>query len=428
MSDKRQKVHEVREHTFDGNYPEVDTYPHVDTDLLYQGDSAPFHITLPIAQVGRVSGNGLLYDEELVSSIAEQLSTGIGGGRGHIKDEDVSTAFPLDEVNWIGHKQVGETLWAKGYIPPGPNRDDLRRKKATKGTVATSIYGDAIHEIAVVPSGTIVAESNKGKKTWRARNFDLEKLDLAPAKRASLRIPQNGMKVTSEMENSEEGEMPTPEGVAEMTVANVPPNVREQIIKQYETEGKVSRVAELEQQVKEMATYKTVYGEISSTLGKDVTPEKIAEIVKGYHTQMTQMAETLGVDSANVSVTVRQYHETVKELKQKDFTNSLTGKVTELTNWKNIRQDDQPKVAAFRNSLQSAIVAEMAGKQDAAAIPEAAIKVWEGGFKLVAETLVKALGGGSAIVGGQNNQTVSEMDKYRTEEGLKELNTAWGGN
>src|SRR5882724_11905602 len=121
----RVTIAEIQLQPLKGDFPDVPTYPHVDTDLLYEGDASPFHVTLPIAEIGRVSDSGLDYDNELVTTIAEQMSSGIGGIRGHIPDEALSTAYPVDDVHWIGHLQQGKTLWAKGYVPPGITREDI---------------------------------------------------------------------------------------------------------------------------------------------------------------------------------------------------------------------------------------------------------------------------------------------------------------
>jgi hypothetical protein len=162
-------IRELKYHSFRGVPPEVPLYGHINTEELTAGDSDPMFVTLPVMEIGKVSKMGLLYDEELVSSIETQLEDGATGIRGHIKEGEEGTAFPLNDVYWVGHTRVGNTTWAKGYIPPGATRDDTRRLKIVRGKLGTSIYGKAVREITNAKTGT-----------WRAKNFDLQSLDLAP--------------------------------------------------------------------------------------------------------------------------------------------------------------------------------------------------------------------------------------------------------
>ena len=193
------RIAETRIHRFKGDFPVVPTYPHVDVPMLEEGDEKPCYVTLPIAEIGRIADSGLEYDEELVTTIAEQMQDGSGGIRGHLKDEELPTAFPLDAVHWVGHVMEGKTLWAKGYIPPGESRDDIRRKIARGGTIGPSLFGAAVREMS---------SRKPGRPTWRAKNFKLDQVDLAPANRASLRN-MHGAVLTREMIDSKEGsEMP----------------------------------------------------------------------------------------------------------------------------------------------------------------------------------------------------------------------------
>jgi hypothetical protein len=339
MPDARIPIHEIERHTLKGTtFPDVETFPHVDTDLLYQGDSDPFHIVLPIAEVGRVSKNGLEYDEALVSALHEQLQSSAGGIRGHVSQETASSAFPVDAVHWIGALRQDKVLWAKGYIPPGETRDDTRRKKARGGGLATSIYGDAIREYT----------DGKNKKTWRARQFVLDTLDLAPDRRAALEN-RAGFVITKEM--NEEGDMPEKNEV--VSVADVPVAIREQIIRESDLAVKAGRVAELEQvnddltaQVAELATYKSIVAEIRTTLGANAD---IPVLVAEYYGAVSKLTQMLGVqDVASISVRVEEMQSVVSEFKKKTFENAVDSKIAELTDWTPRTDEGKKKVAAFR--------------------------------------------------------------------------------
>jgi hypothetical protein len=211
---------EIREYahttTFAGDFPEIALYADVQLDLLTAGDEQPFFVTLAVAEVGRVSSNGLLYDEDLVMALARQLQ-GSGGIRGHIPSGAEGTAFPVDVVDWVGHVLLGTTLWAKAYVPPGDTREYIRRLKGRGGKLGTSIYGYGEREA--------LAED---ESVWRSKNFELHSLDLAAAKMASLDLGGQ-FAITSETthnkENNEEGTMP-------ISLEDVPDAVREQIIQQ----------------------------------------------------------------------------------------------------------------------------------------------------------------------------------------------------
>jgi len=392
-----------------GAFPDVPTYPHVDTDLLYQGDEAnPFHVILPIAEIGRVSANGLEYDEELVSAIAEQMSSGAGGIRGHIPDEQLSTAYPVDDVHWIGHKMVGSTLWAKGYIPPGPTREDIRMKKARGGNIATSIFGDAVKEL----------DQKGGRKTWKARQFQLEQIDLAPTKRAALKN-RRGFVITREMEGEE---MPDVRDIT--SIAEVPVAIREQIIKESDLAKKAERVSELETKVAELETkvaeqaqWKQIVMEIRTTIGKDTdTAAAVAE----YHSVGTKLAEMLGVDFSNVTITVQEMHEAVKEFKRKEFEGAVDTKIAEFTNWNASTDPNKAKVANFRKTFRRAVLTELGSERAADKIAEVATKLWGEEFELLGKSVVAELGGPSAFVPGRENpKPESNQTGRMTDDELK---------
>jgi hypothetical protein len=414
----REQIIETQLHTLKGEYPTVDTYPHVNTELLYEGDDAPFHVTLPILEVGRVSLNGLLYDEELVSSIETQLQKGADGIGGHISDDKLATSYPVAEVYWIGHKREGNVTWAKGYIPPSERRNDIRRKKANNGTVGTSIFGNAVREAATVP----------GKKAYRAKDFELDTLDLAPGKRASLRM-NRGFTITKEMENSDQEEAIMPEldkkqVISELTVGEIPTHLREQIIQEAKVQADAarvseltSRISELENEVKEMADYKSIVAEIRGTIGKDTDT---VQIVTEYHNMATKLAEILGMPHTSIAIRVEEMHMQMAEMTKVKFESEVDAKVAELTNWQVVSPDNQARVAEFRKTVRKAIVREMGGKHEKLA--EVVQQVWESDFKGLAELMVSTLGGPSAIIGGQQRQTAAtSWESLKTPEGIKAL-------
>lgn len=389
-------IREYKFHLLSGEYPEIDTYTQVDTALLYEGDDKPFHIVLPIARVGEISANGLLYDEELVSRVEAQLA-GQGGIRGHQKDEDMQFMFPYDAVDWIGHKRVGEYLWAKGYIPPGSNREDIRRRKARGGGVGTSIFGEAVKEFTTLGK----------RKVWKAKNFELESLDLGASKQVSLKLGGN-FAIVGELQK--EGLVP-PE--TDITISDVPQTVREQIIRQAQLEGTATRVAELEtanqqltQQVSEMRQYASIVAEIRSYAGPDTD---VAKQFKTMYDEVAKLRETLGPE-VNIVVTVSEMHNQIAEFKTREFNIVVDAKIAELTPWAVTRDEHKARVTSFRTNMRRAVLAELKGERDQVKVAEIANRLWDEEYKPLAEGMVREFAGPSAVIAGQNARQQNATD------------------
>lgn len=239
-------------------FPDIAVPLDVDIATLEAGDGAPFFVTLPIIpEVGTVSANGLLYDDDLAASIEEQINSKRPGANfGHLPETEREVAFPHPKAFWVAALRVGQTLWAKCYVPAGEAREHLRNLRAVGGKIATSIFGRGDFE-----------KVRKGVQ--RLVNFELETVDFAPPERSALGYAAPVI-VTAEMDNEQsdsEGDNEMAD-VIEVTLAAVPEPVRQQIIAEYEqnsertrqvselTEARDSAVAELTTlrgQVREMA-------------------------------------------------------------------------------------------------------------------------------------------------------------------------------
>lgn len=327
-----------------GNLPEIITAESVEMDALTKGDDDPFFVTLPIAAVGKTSGNGLHYDEALVAAIQAQM-VGMGGLMGHIQDGERDTAFPIETADWIGTLRQGKTLWGKAYIPPGEAREYIRRLRARGGKLATSIYG---------PYAT---QEKQSDGSWKADGFTLESLDLAPASRAALKLGGD-FEITSQMGNTEEdGKMSKTkdEILAELTLADVSKTLREQIVAEYKVD------ADTEKQIAEL------------------TAERDAE-----KNRVKELEEQAAVQQAA------------------QFDAALDKQIAELVDWKVDGDDAEKRVAMVRSSLKSRILAEMGDERDENKIAETAKSAWEGDeMQLLAKTVKETLGGPRAIIGGK---------------------------
>lgn len=279
---------------FRGNFPDVPAAPGVDLDELRTLDPDPLFVTLPIIpEIGQVSGNGLLYDDALAASIEEQINDKRPGGRfGHLSKEQADTAYPIPEGMWLGAKREGATLWAKAYIPPGAARDHIKRLRAVKGSIATSIWGKGDYE-----------QVRAGVR--RLTNFALESLDFAPPERAALGYRATPI-ITAEMQ--EETEMNKEQLIAELAVGDIPAALRQQIIAAAGDNGQAGQVAELRQQLTDSQT-----------------------IISELQTQ-------------------------VAKFQRQQFDQAVNDRIAALTNWPVTEQKDIDKLAALRRTIRARVL------------------------------------------------------------------------
>ncbi len=308
---------------FKGDFPNVPIATGVNLDELKSLDPDPMFVTLPvIPKAGAISKNGLLYDDDLISSVESQINEKRPGGTwGHLKEEDRSTAYPIPPAMWVGARRVGESLWAKAYIAPGPQREHIKRLRAMNGKIATSIYGQGSYE----------ATGDKGVR--RLRNFSLESLDFAPPERAALQYGVSPI-VTSEIEK-ESPEMDRNQIIAELAVGDIPASIREQIVAEFRTQ-----VQDRDTMIKELQT-------------------------------------------------------TVAEFRRQQFESAVDTKVVELTAWNVTGDAAKAKLDAFRRTLRSRLVAELAG--DATKLATV-VETVRADLQPLAETVRDALAGPPAVV------------------------------
>lgn len=334
-------VQEYNVGRFRGNFPDVDIADGVDMEGIRKRDENAMFVTLPIAELGAISNNGLLYDEALVSSLEQQINTRRPGGIfGHLKEDERSTSFPLPSGLWVGAKRVGQTLWAKSYIPPSAARDYVQNLKDVGGEIATSIYGKGKFE-----------KVRDGVR--RLVDFNLESLDFAPPGRAALgmgAIPHVTAELTQE---SDDMTVDKAQVLAELTVNDIPATLREAII------------AEASKQ--------------------DETQETIAELTNTLTAKDAVIAELTS---------------TVEEMRRERVNQAIDAKVAELTDWAVKDDSNKEKLAKLRALLSGQIVTRLGGDFKVERVAEIAAAAWED-IKPIAETIRDALAGPSAIVNGR---------------------------
>lgn len=289
---------------FKGAPPEIPVREGVDLEALTDGDEKPFFLALEISTVGRVSKNGLLHDEELAATLLNQINGRASEGiMGHIKETERGTAFPVSDIHWLGAARHDKSVWAKGYIPrtATAQREHFRILKATNGRAATSIAGPAVREFV-----------DKGKGVWRAKDFQLEQLDLAPFTRAAL-PPQSDFVITQETVSEEVEDMGRIEeleqeaATRETRIAELQTQVSELQASVAASKAKEfdaaldAKVAELVNwQVKDDGAKakvesfrKTLRSRILAELGEERTVERLAETATAVWAELQPLAETV---------------------------------------------------------------------------------------------------------------------------------------
>ncbi len=159
---------------FRGQFPEVPVANGVNLEelLAAYGDDDPVFITLPIAEIGAISRDKLIYDENFVNLLAQQINEKRPYGiRGHEMDIN---RHPDPEFFWLGAK-IDETgkLWAKAYVRAGsPAREEVKARKAMNSQIGTSVFG--------------LGSLKPTERGLEVESFDLIRLDVGDPSVVSL--------------------------------------------------------------------------------------------------------------------------------------------------------------------------------------------------------------------------------------------------
>lgn len=219
--------------TFRGDYPNIDVAPHIDMEALTEGDDNPFFATLKIGKVNSVSGNRRYYDSKAIEAMLNQ-TVGLGANMGHIENGKEDAHYPVPVGHWVGVKQVGETVWGKLYVDKTQPqiREMLRVKMRIGGTIATSIFGQAVQEY------------DAQRDVYNVSNIQYETIDLVAPQRAGLPELSNIPTITKETVSNSVNETEKPAKdvnpmenkytvIQEMTVDDepyIPKDVKAQVI------------------------------------------------------------------------------------------------------------------------------------------------------------------------------------------------------
>jgi len=245
-----------------GYQPSVPLAEGVDYNALIAGDNDPLFLTLPLLEAGAVSGNGKEYGIDAVQSLVEQINLNKPGGiKGHMTLQERATRFDLPSLMWVGATLHEGKAWGKAYIPryAADVREYVLKSKARRAKVATSIYGSAVME---------------GK---RARDIQIETIDLADPARAGVKAAVAEPIITSEMNNLEiqEGEMPeNSELIAELT------NSRSRI--QEQLDASREQISELTQRVSLLEQHETTVNALRERIPEGDIVQQVSEMQTAF--------------------------------------------------------------------------------------------------------------------------------------------------
>ena len=347
---------------FRGERPQVDVDPSVDKQMLFGDEENPFFIELPISKIGAVSRDGLVHDEALLTSIERQL-VGAEGIRGHLRDDERGSAFPIPSVFWVGKKRVGDTLYGKGYVPPGETRDDVRRRKAVNGTQPVSIYGRG-HKI----------QMDNGQ--YRLAPFVLEQVDLAPSSRAALDL-----------------------GAFEITRQMAPASEPGQ--EQEEPEMEQDRLAVIRQMTVEdiRDIPQPVVAKLIDTSPVKQERDEAVERLQEADTLIQQMRTEL-VDVYTDTIVAEMFPAAAALPEEDEFES---------------RQAAQDLLTSFRSEL----VQQMGKETDQAKIRAKAVELWPAKYERIAQMIVRQAAGGKPNVGNKPDDKRGDRQQKLLEQASK---------
>lgn len=387
-------VLEMQTHTLQGTFPAVPVYEGVDEPGLYHEDGKPFHVTLPVLERNRVSENGLLYDEELVSLIEDQLF-GKGGNLGHV-EQLFAGGDQIEAIDWIGHVRENDVTWALGYIPPGEHREYVRRIKKRGGKLGSSILG-FVKEFEWV---------DEERDVYRLPGFELIKLDIMTAEQASLRTGlRYGFDISEAIKRRYSGfrlEEKQEAEEATMELKDIPENLRQQIIAEAQVQADAKRVNEIQAESEQRG-------------------QRITELEGNLAERETEIQSLRAAQEAA--------QQQLADLQNARFERELTDLVEAKTKSWNLTTEEQRKdVAALHKLVKEAAAREVGDNRTIELATQVVERLWSSDYKLFVEAIVVKLSGPAAVVNGQANSNANWREQYLSDEGRKSLKQKWGLN
>ena len=337
-------------------FPDVPLFAGVSLDEIKALDATPTFVTLQIAEIGRKSHAGYLYDEGLVSVIEQSMAQKRPGGIfGHPNPAEADYAYPDPDALWVGAKRQGKVLWGKAWLREPKAARRVRDVGLVGGYLGTSIFGKAIKEIK---EGSI-----------RLKDFVLERIDFAPIERASL--PMSGQfALTAEMNGTAFPVEDSPVTIEELKVALAEhkPDVILNLLP-----------VEAMERINEMVLQKN----------RVLTNAGDQELI----TQLAAQNEQAKVLIAEMQATDKTQKEQVEKLTNDLLQHDLDATVAKATDWVVTSDAGKSRLNALRSHLRMGLVAEMKSGEP---LWDAMSRVMDNkNYSMIVEMTKKEIGGGA---------------------------------
>lgn len=397
----------------DEELPTVATSPGIDMDKLLRDDVKPTFITLPILEINRLSGNGLIYTEELVTSLFGQIIKNHPGAiQGHIPVEARQTAFPIPVGIWVGARRIDNIIWGKAYLFPGEFADYVNRLEGVSKRMGTSIYGTYGERIP--------AKGIQGAYTLDY--FELDTLDFAPPTHAALQFDKK-FSITSETKESvmadEEKKDKAEDAVDEKGGKETPPAKKPPVEKKQVAEMTDAEVGSVVSEFIKKSEPKAVYEMLPDThkkacaemycdangmsMGKNgVIKQTAAEMIDSI--QMETMVKNSPLVKT-LSETVSTMQNTLAEYRKREISTNIDEATLHYLPWKVTSDKSIGVHRSLRDNMRNQIIAEMSVNKNDVGV--AAKKVWDGGFDKIAKVVLESVQGGNAVVSNSDKEATN---------------------
>lgn len=241
-----------------GPYPEVPLNDGVTLEEIQQIDTDPVFLTLPLMKSGMIAKEGFIYTDEFVKKVMSDMKAqGVSANMGHVPAEERNSSFPMPKALWVGAMQDAEgMLWGKSWLRDAEFKGLVKQMKIANSELATSIYG------TYDPSKARFNADGTYEVSPSA--FKLESIDFAPPARAALQFKRGAPALTTHMDG--ENEMTKEELLAQMTLEDVPTELSEAIIAQFQSTQNTE--ATLAQMRDELTTVKSENERLTTVLAE----------------------------------------------------------------------------------------------------------------------------------------------------------------
>lgn len=353
-----------------GTPPDVPFAPGVDVDGLKADDPDPMFLTLPIVKVGGVSGNGFTWERPDVENVVREINAKKPEGiEGHVTLAERSSKYVLPKVRWLGAALIGDTAYAKGYIPrtAAETREYLRVAKRSGARVGTSVYG------------------LRGKRGLS--DMSLESIDFGHPDRLGLPDAAAVPHLTSEMQtNTQPIEEPIMPNDGELKLVSELTSAKDNALRQ--VSEMITKLGEKDQQISELQKRDKLFGDIEQLIAEidgETAPAKVKKLV-------AELAETRKL--ARQAVVKEWVEKAIEAVELEELRPTIIAQMGEV---------DSLKMAEKR-------VAELMERPD---------------IKLIAEALLTRVAGPKAFVGGKGKDRydLSELNK---PESIQEARNRFG--